>query len=302
MDAKGEFKATNLDQRVQETISNLSDAELLKMLEASPRDYTPYALEVALDELSRRGGKEAAIRRTGPSTHSETAADAPGGTQRVIRAIHQTVVNLYSVLFRRGKAVWAWFFISLSIIGLFASLIVHLAGPLQIQNPLEGITRWLQAGVGVVLVAALFFQIKSSGSTTRTNRAGLLRLCPAWMRYTFYVTLFYVSARFTVLFLKSNVHSVGDLIRVLVQAFTNPIEVEIPDEDIHLSSLIWMAFYAAALVTIFASLHADSPGNRRQCLNGHPAQKSEKHCNECGAPVERGPNSRREGKRKPVSK
>ena len=44
MDAKGEFKATNLDQRVQETISDLSDADLLKMLEASPRDYTPYAL------------------------------------------------------------------------------------------------------------------------------------------------------------------------------------------------------------------------------------------------------------------
>ena len=44
----------DLSRRIAETISALSDEELLKVLEIDSANYTPYALQVACDEMARR--------------------------------------------------------------------------------------------------------------------------------------------------------------------------------------------------------------------------------------------------------
>lgn len=54
MDSEDEY----IRGRVRHTVSNLSDEDLIRMLEGPPNEYTAFAMDVAQAELSRRGGKE----------------------------------------------------------------------------------------------------------------------------------------------------------------------------------------------------------------------------------------------------
>ncbi len=47
-------KKEALNKRVRETISSLSDEALQNLVEHSPIDYTPYALQIAREELKKR--------------------------------------------------------------------------------------------------------------------------------------------------------------------------------------------------------------------------------------------------------
>ena len=47
-------KERHRNKRIRETISSLADDQLIKMLQDSPLDYTPFALRVAREELSKR--------------------------------------------------------------------------------------------------------------------------------------------------------------------------------------------------------------------------------------------------------
>jgi hypothetical protein len=47
-------KRRNLNKRTRETISSLEDDQIIKMLQGSPLDYTPFALRVAREELAKR--------------------------------------------------------------------------------------------------------------------------------------------------------------------------------------------------------------------------------------------------------
>jgi hypothetical protein len=53
----------SLKERVRDTVSNLSDEELVQMLEAPYDQYTTFALDVARAELGKRGGKEIIEKR-----------------------------------------------------------------------------------------------------------------------------------------------------------------------------------------------------------------------------------------------
>jgi len=54
-----------LKNQVVERITSLSDEDLIKMLEEKRHEYTPFALEVAQQELSKRGGKDKLQERIG---------------------------------------------------------------------------------------------------------------------------------------------------------------------------------------------------------------------------------------------
>jgi hypothetical protein len=56
-------KREQLSCRIRETISNLSDDDLIKILESPQSDYLPFAMEVAREEIIKRGGEELLRRR-----------------------------------------------------------------------------------------------------------------------------------------------------------------------------------------------------------------------------------------------
>jgi uncharacterized RDD family membrane protein YckC len=56
-----------LNRQVRKTISALSDEELLAVIDRGARDYTPFAMSVARQELSKRGGRELVERRIAQS-------------------------------------------------------------------------------------------------------------------------------------------------------------------------------------------------------------------------------------------
>lgn len=62
--------------RIRETVLALSDDELLEMVTSLPEDYTPYALEVARQEIARRGGRDALQQRVSQETSREASATA----------------------------------------------------------------------------------------------------------------------------------------------------------------------------------------------------------------------------------
>lgn len=54
----------DLNRRIRETVSNLSDEELIEMLRASDSDYTPFALKVAREELAKREQFKLVLQQT----------------------------------------------------------------------------------------------------------------------------------------------------------------------------------------------------------------------------------------------
>jgi hypothetical protein len=286
----------NLNARVRDTISSISDEDLLKMLKATTRDYTPYALAVAREELSKRGGKEAIIQRQA-KRHTEATPNSPKTINKAIRVVHETSLALYFTLFKRARFIWTWLFILLSAIGLLASSTVHLSSLLQIQNPLQSVTWWLQTGVFVVSLAAILSSYQSSNMTNGDKGNSFLRRCSVWMRYIIWGIAFYAFGVFIVFSLsKENIESLGTFIKFLFESLTN--EIEIPSEDIRLLSVAWMVFYSGSLSIILSSLSAGSSRDYRSCPNSHKVEQLEQYCNECGLPVVDNLKGRREGWRK----
>ena len=54
----------HLNRRIRQTVSNLSDEELIEMLQTSASDYTPFALKVAREELAKREQFKLALQQT----------------------------------------------------------------------------------------------------------------------------------------------------------------------------------------------------------------------------------------------
>lgn len=59
------------EEKIRQTITNLSNEDLIRMIDESPDEYTPFALEVAQEELDKRGGKEAITEKTQKMPSSE---------------------------------------------------------------------------------------------------------------------------------------------------------------------------------------------------------------------------------------
>jgi len=55
-------KQESLNKRIRETISSLSDDDLVNMQRASPRNYTPFARQVLEEELTRRRRMKAGMK------------------------------------------------------------------------------------------------------------------------------------------------------------------------------------------------------------------------------------------------
>jgi hypothetical protein len=86
-------KREALHRRVRETISSLPDDALMNVVQNSPRNYTPFALRVARDELKKR--------RQGKSLHKDRAAVSKSkddDSQRVER--HTDPAGCYVELWR----------------------------------------------------------------------------------------------------------------------------------------------------------------------------------------------------------
>ncbi len=69
------MKSGQKDQnQAQKRILALTDHDLLAMLKAPAHEYTPFALDVAREELARRGGRETLEARISEQTVQQEAA------------------------------------------------------------------------------------------------------------------------------------------------------------------------------------------------------------------------------------
>jgi hypothetical protein len=136
-----------------------------------------------------------------------------------------------------------WPFIALSAAGLVLSLWVHL-GALAGQRVAPEAFFWiLHIGIFVVWIPTVLAYIKRVGSASRKDAWKLaLRSSPQWMRYMVYGFFGYALLNFAIFFFHAPNGSSG----------ANPPAVAWRGFSVH-----WMAFYSAALATLYA---AAAPG------------------------------------------
>lgn len=96
-----------LSRRVRETISNMSDEDLLKMLDVSARNYTPYALDIARQELSKRGGKEMIRQRLAEKQPEAVLVqiEVPQRKTNIMKAVRKTASGWDYTLFEGQEPV-----------------------------------------------------------------------------------------------------------------------------------------------------------------------------------------------------
>src|SRR5215467_14603974 len=90
-----------LNGEVRERISGLSDERLLAMIDSGSGDYTPFALSVAQQELSSRGGREVVEDRI---AQLDTPAPGTSSNLREITLPGEEVGPVYDVYQRDDYA------------------------------------------------------------------------------------------------------------------------------------------------------------------------------------------------------
>jgi hypothetical protein len=162
-----------------------------------------------------------------------------------------------------------WLFVGLSAVGLFTSLYVHLGAVMGRRVAPESFFWILHMGIFVVWFPTVLVANRRVGSARRKDYWKLaLRGSPEWMRYMVYGFFGYAIVNFGLFMLKAPTGSTG----------SNP-----PTEVWRGFSGHWMAFYSAALATLYSAVNENTYALR--CLNGHPIPPGANYCERCGQPV-----------------
>lgn len=132
----------------------------------------------------------------------------------------------------------AYFFGTLSVAGLFLSLITHTAALLGKHGPLGDKAFMLHGGIFVVWIPAVLIAQHLTRGTPRHNFWKVaLRGCPAWIRYMTFGFFGYALLNILIVF-------------VDVRASTSRAALA----DVRAFSGHWMAFYSAALAIFCSAL------------------------------------------------
>lgn len=155
-----------------------------------------------------------------------------------------------------------WFFAALSFVGLVLSLVAHIQALLGHTIPLA---YWsLHGGIFVVWAPAVFVAQRRIGKRARKDYwKVVLQGAPAWMRYMTFAFFYY---------------AIGNFLVFMANAPAKGSEFNTPT-SLRGFSGHWMAFYSAALATLYAA--AVEPAAPR-CSNGHIFPLDEPYCPLCG--------------------
>ncbi|HYF51254.1 MAG TPA: hypothetical protein VEJ63_17705 [Planctomycetota bacterium] len=161
----------------------------------------------------------------------------------------------------------------LSLIGLFLSIISHLAGLIGYEAPLGSASWWLHVGIFVIwFPAVLCAQRLVKDFKQKDFWKAALRGCPPWMRYVTYGFFIYAMINF-ILFIGAT------------PAKGSHHASDAPPEVIRGFSGHWMAFYSVGAAILYSSIQVAKRDPARRCNSGHPVGPAAKFCESCGAPV-----------------
>jgi hypothetical protein len=154
--------------------------------------------------------------------------------------------------------------VTLSSLGLFLSILVHIASLLGLSIPPAAFV--LQTGMFVVFIPAVLVMksfVPKRGDIQRLKTA--LSAAPAWMRYMTYSFVGYAVISFT------------------LSLFNAPSQT---GSVVVKESSDWMGFYSAALTMLYSALQIHRKGIMHKCPNGHKVPFAAEYCEQCGQPIQ----------------
>lgn len=168
-------------------------------------------------------------------------------------------------------------FIALSAIGLGLSIAVHLSALFGVPNPLGSYAWGLHAGIFVVWIpTVLVAQRYTRDFKQRDFWRAALRGCPNWMRVMTMAFFGYAFVNFA---------------WFMASGFSRAPQKGPPGPaELRGFSGHWMAFYSAALATLYSATRITAVDDARRCLQGHAVGPLAKFCEQCGSPI-RAPGS-----------
>jgi hypothetical protein len=130
---------------------------------------------------------------------------------------------------------------------------------------------YLHIGIFVVWIPAILVSSRTTKDFKQKDFwKAALRGCPPWMKHLTYLFGGYAIINFLIfIYLERSGtgHGENDLIKL--RGFSGH----------------WMAFYSAAMSTLYSATQIEKFDRQRRCRNGHPVSPLAKFCEECGASV-----------------
>ena len=164
-------------------------------------------------------------------------------------------------------------FIVLSAMGLILSLIVHTSALLGRDLGFGQAVWALHIGIFAVwLPTVLVLRNTTKDFKQRDLWKAALRGCPDWMRKMTYGFFGYAIVNFAI-FMFSTINHPGSNSGAPTPAVLRGFSGH------------WMAFYSAALSTLYSATRVKDADAGRRCQNGHLVSPMAKYCEECGASV-----------------
>jgi hypothetical protein len=168
--------------------------------------------------------------------------------------------------------------LGLSALGLFLSIVVHVAALLGIDLQLGQSVFALHIGIFVVWFPAVYWSTKLGGGRKASmwgfrgtvSLKEMLSGCPAWMTYAMYGLFAYTFANFFLAIANGTDHA--------GESVSSP-------ERVRLFSGHWMLFYYAAFAIAYSALMKPELLGDAVCNQGHKALRGDKFCSECGGAV-----------------
>lgn len=159
-----------------------------------------------------------------------------------------------------------------ALLGLVASLIVHVLSLTGVLPPTGEYTWGLHIGIFVVWFPAVILMQQLMPDKKNFNQKDVwkvaLRGCPPWVEKAIMGLFYYAIVNFVVFF--------------FFAVKSPPASRETPDLFRGFSGH-WMIFYGVAAAVFYSAMHATDEG--RRCPNGHAVSLTAKSCEDCGLPV-----------------
>jgi hypothetical protein len=161
-----------------------------------------------------------------------------------------------------------WVFIAVAVVGLIASVCVHIEAVMGRLVLPEAFFFLLHVGVFVVWFPAIFIARKRTRGVSRSDFwKVVLKGSPEWVRYAVYGLFAYAFLNFLYFMMVQfpSGNGPGHPSTVEWQGFSS----------------YWIVFYSVALATLYTE--AKSNENAARCANGHRMSANANFCTRCGA-------------------
>jgi len=159
-------------------------------------------------------------------------------------------------------------FVALSALGLILSILAHIGALLGFDIP--PIAFVLHIGIFVVWIPTVFVSNALAKNHDRKDFwKVVLRGAPKWAQYILYGFLYYAMFNFVLFFLP-------------ILGIRNIPILGLPMSDMRFFSGHWMAFYSAALITLYSVIQIQKNDLVRKCPNGHQVSNEATFCDKCG--------------------